>query len=57
MRELIKLQIFWEGGAGGVLCAVRAMGIGDCKICHVFRAIIVVDCFEILGLKGINFSS
>ena len=41
----------------GVLCAVREVGIRDCKICHVFRAIIVLDCFEILGLKGVNFSS
>ena len=32
------------------------MGIGDCKICHVFKAIIELDCFEILGLNGINLA-
>lgn len=40
-----------------MLCAVRGMGIGDCKICHVFRAIIVLDFFEILELNGVNFST
>ena len=39
-----------------MLCAVRGMGIGDYKICHVFKAIIVLDCFEILGLNGINLA-